>query len=345
MKKFKSILTIFLIFAISVSILACDGIALADAPRQKIFFEYFDTVSYIYDHSNGSDSEFDENCELASSLLSEYHRMLDIYNEYSGLNNICTINKNAGGDAVEVDERLTDFLLYAKEICSKTDGEVNIMMGSVLKLWREAREASLSASSNTHIPASNELQNAAKHTSTELLVIDTENNTVRITDPDASIDVGALGKGYVAQKLADALFENGADAYVLDLGGNLKLIGTKPGGFGWMTGIRDPENTQNYAHKLTLANTSCATSGDYERYFTVDGKDYHHIIDKDTLMPAEHFSSVTVITPDSALADALSTALFCMSYEDGCEMLKKFDNVEVIWITRNGEKLLTDGLK
>ncbi len=345
MKKFKFFLTIFLIFAMSISLLACDGIAPADTSREKIFFEYFDTVSYIYDYSNDSDSEFEENCELALSILNEYHRMFDIYNEYSGLNNLCTVNKNAGGEAVEVDERLINFLLYAKEIHSKTYGEVNIMMGAVLQLWREAREASLSASEDVHIPSADELQVAAGHSSIELLVIDAENNTVKITDPKASIDVGALGKGYAAQKLAEELIRNGAEGYVLDLGGNLKIIGTKSDGSGWNTGIRDPENTQNYIHYFKLSNTSCVTSGDYERYFTVNGKKYHHIIDKDTLMPSEHFSSVTVITADSALADVLSTALFCMSFEDGCELLKNFDGIEAIWITRSGEKLLTDDLK
>ncbi len=329
----------------SISLSACDGIALADAPREKIFFEYFDTMSYIYDYSNNSYSEFEENCELALSILNEYHRLFDIYNEYSDINNLRTVNKNAGGEAVKVDERLIDFLLYAKEIHSKTDGEVNIMMGAVLKLWRDSHESSLSASEDVHVPSTDELYAAAGHSSIELLVIDTENNTVKITDPKASIDVGALGKGYAAQKLAEELIRNGVEGYVLDLGGNLKIIGTKPDGSGWSTGIRDPENTQNYIHYLKLSNTSCVTSGDYERYFTVNGKKYHHIIDKDTLMPSEHFSSVTVITPDSALADALSTALFCMSYEDGCELLKKFDGIEVIWITRTGEKLLTDGLK
>ena len=87
------------------------------------------------------------------------------------------------------------------------------------------------------------------------------------------------------------------------------------------------------------------TSGDYERFFEYKGKNYHHIIDKDTLMPSEYFSSVTVITSDGGLADALSTALFCMCYEDGCALLKDFNDVEVIWITKDGKKMLTEGLK
>ncbi len=339
----KFIRSIYLVLLLSVisSFFACGDIPKTSKPRQKQYFDYFDTVSYIYDYSLDQDSDFKENCDLASEVLGDHHKLFDIYNEYPGMNNLCTLNKNAGGNAIAVDERLIDFLLYAKEIHVVTSGEVNVMMGSVLKLWHDAREASV----NVFVPTSEQLEAAAKHTSIDLLEIDEKNNTVRITDPYALIDAGALGKGYAAQKLAEVLQEKGADGYVIDLGGNLKIIGEKPDGSGWKTGIRDPKSTQDYAHYLTLSNTSCVTSGDYERYFTANGKSYHHIIDKDTLMPSEHFSSVTVITPDSALADALSTALFCVSYEDGCEMLKHFDNVDVIWITQDGKKILREGSK
>ena len=334
-----------MILVVLTSLFSCDGFVSTDAPREKIFFDFFDTVTYIYDYSGGPDDDFDTNCAEAESVLREYHRLFDIYNEYSGMNNLCTVNKSAGGDAVKVDGKLIDFLLYAKELHAKTDGEMNVMMGAVLRLWHDARSDAESASANLNIPTPAVLEEAARHTSIDLLEIDESSGTVRISDKKASIDVGAVGKGYAAEKAGELLRTNGARGYVLDVGGNLKIIGTKPDGSGWKTGIRDPANTQNYAHYLTLANTSCVTSGDYERYFTIDGQKYHHIIDKDTLMPSEHFSSVTVITPDSGLADALSTALFCMNYEDGTELLKNFENVDVIWITRDGQKYLTDRLK
>jgi hypothetical protein len=125
---------------------------------------------------------------------------------------------------------------------------------------------------------------------------------------------------------------------------NIRIIGYKPDGSGWGTGIKDPEDPQSYALTLTLADTSCVTSGDYERYFVADGVKYHHIIDKDTLMPAMYFSSVTVITEDSGLADALSTALFAMSYEDGLALIQKLGNIEVLWIKADGTQYRTDGL-
>ena len=131
----------------------------------------------------------------------------------------------------------------------------------------------------------------------------------------------------------------------MNIGGNIRIIGTKPDGSGWLTGIKDPQNTSNYAIYLNLANTSCVTSGVYERYFTVDGVRYHHIIDKDTLMPSAYFTSLTVLTEDSGLADALSTALFSMSYEDGLKIVNSLDGVEVLWIFADGEIRMSEGVK
>ena len=108
----------------------------------------------------------------------------------------------------------------------------------------------------------------------------------------------------------------------------------------------DPKAPESqYAATLKLTDTACVTSGNYERFFSVDGKQYHHIIDRDTLFPAEQFASVTIITRDSGLADALSTALFCMSYEDGLALAKSLGGVEVLWINHDGTLLYTDGLK
>lgn len=308
-------------------------------------FTYFDTVSYVYSYAGDSQEVFEANVNSVFEILGEYHRLFDIYYEHSGVTNLRTLNKNAGGEAMVVDEKLIDFLLYAKELYEVTDGEMNIMMGSVLRLWHDCREDASSDPANARIPTEAELEEANKHTDISLLEIDEENNTVRITDPQASIDVGALGKGYATEKAAEYLKSVDAESYVLNIGGNIRIIGHKPDGSGWGTGIKDPLNSERYAMILTIADTSCVTSGDYERFFTVKGKRYHHIIDKDTLMPADHFSSVSIITADSGLADALSTALFSMSYEDGKALVEKLGNVDVLWIKSDGTQYYTDGIE
>lgn len=298
----------------------------------------FDTVSRIYSYAGDSSADFDKNCNKVWELLGKYHKLLDIYNEYSGMNNLCTLNRCAGGDAIVLDRELIDLLLCAKEMYCTTDGEMNIMIGAVTSLWHDAREA------GTALPDIESLKAASEHTGIDLLEIDADACTARITDPSASVDVGAVGKGYATEKAAELLKSLGADSYVLDIGGNIRCIGTKPSGDGWSVGITDPSDPSESAASVRISDMSCVTSGDYQRYFTVEGKRYHHIIDKDTLMPAEYFSSVTVICESSALADTLSTALFCMSREDGIALISSLDTeIHVIWITEDGQIHTTDG--
>ncbi len=313
--------------------------------KTKVYFDLFDTVIYVYNFSNETEDEFSKNCNDIFNILNEYHILFDIYNEYPEINNLCSLNKNAGRKAIEVDKKLIDFLLYAENLYDLTNGEMNIMMGSILDLWHKCRENNLSNRSNGNLPSKEELEEANKHISFDALKIDIQNNTLEITDIDASVDVGAVGKGYAVEMVAKHLEKNGVTGYALNVGGNIRIIGSKPDGNGWNTGIQNPMDSSKSSANLELSDTSCVTSGDYERFFVVGDKKYHHIIDKDTLMPAEFFSSVTVITKDSGLADALSTAFFCMSYQEGVALLGDLENVDVMWIDKNGEIFYTDGFE
>ena len=178
-----------------------------------------------------------------------------------------------------------------------------------------------------------------------LLEIDEKAGTVRITDADASLDVGAIAKGYAVEQAARWLEDKGISGYVLNVGGNIRVTGTKPDGNGWITGIREPDlsSSKAFALVIELKDISCVTSGDYERYFVSKGTSYHHLIDPQTLYPARFFTSVTVLTKDSAEADALSTAFFCMSLERGQALAAQLPGVDVIWITHDGEIVCTEG--
>lgn len=306
--------------------------------KGRAYFDLFDTVSYVYSYSGDSEEEFTLNADKVYSVLLKYHRYFDIYHEYEGVNNLCTINSNPLVD-ISVEDELIEFLLYAKKMNEATDGEMNIMMGSVLSLWHDARY------SNEHyLPSEISLEEAGKYTGFDLLEIDTEKKTVKLLSPEASIDVGALGKGYATEKAAGLLKESGVTSYVLNIGGNIRIIGSKVDGSGWRTGIKDPKNPdENFIMMLELQDTSCVTSGSYERYFTLDGVRYSHIIDKDTLYPASYYDSVTVITEDSGLADALSTALFTLEWDESYLMAEK-NGVDAVWVFPDGSVRYTDGI-
>ena len=314
--------------------------------KAKSYYDYFDTVSVVFSYKGDSEDSFEQNCTAISELLSYYHKRFDIYYEYSGINNIKTINNNAGISAVKVDKELIDFLLYAKEIYTLTDGKTNIAMGAVLKLWHEAREIGISDEKNAYIPSKNALEEAGKHCDINNLIIDEKAGTVFISDPDMSLDVGALGKGYATELAAKLLEERGVDSYVLNIGGNIRAIGAKTNGEGWITGITNPDKTseEKFVCRVVIKDTSLVTSGDYERFYTVDGVRYHHIIDPDTNMPSSFFSSVSVFTEDSGLADALSTALFSMSYDEGLALIESIGETDAIWVTKSGEVKMTDGV-
>lgn len=345
MKLFKSLVCLVTLLGLLVVLTGCPKPANKAEPKGMVNFSFFDTVSYVYCYSDDSEKEFESKSNEVFEILEKYHRLFDIYYEHSGVVNLKTLNDNAGGEAMKVSPELIEFLLYAKELYETTNGEMNIMMGSVLRLWHDCRTEASDDPANARIPSMAELEEAALHTNMSCLQIDEANGTVRISDPEASIDVGALGKGYATEKAAQYLYSIGAESYVLNIGGNIRIIGHKPDGTGWGTGIKNPADPTQYATKITIADTSCVTSGDYERYFTVGGVRYHHIIDKDTLMPSTQFRSVTIITADSGLADALSTALFAMSYEDGLALVERIGGVEVLWITGDGTQYCTDGFE
>ena len=313
-------------------------------PKGKVYYAYFDTVSYVYDYAGDSAERFDKRSAEVSHILQEYHELFDIYHEYSGVVNLCTLNKNAGGEPLEVDQKLIDFLLDAREMYELTGGEMNVMLGSVLRLWHDCREKADNNPDEATVPALEELEEAYRHTDISLLEIDEQRRTVRIADPEASIDVGALGKGYATERAAEYLESEDARGYVLNIGGNIRCIGDRPDGSGWVTGIRNPDNAaEDFACRLRIRDTACVTSGVYERYFTVAGTRYHHIIDRDTLFPATYFDSLTVLTRDSALADTLSTALFCMPQEEGEKLAEEIGDVEILWIYPDGEQVCTPG--
>ena len=264
------------------------------------------------------------------------------------MNNIKTINDNAGKEPVEVDPEIIALLKLGIEMEEQTDGNVNIAMGSVLSIWHDYREAGMNDPKQAKLPEMEELQAAAEHTDIHGIVIDEQASTVYLKDPEMSLDVGSIGKGYAVQKVAEyAKEELGVTSMLFSVGGNVCAIGGHPDGTPWRIGIQNPDvdSDQAYLQKVSVQDVSVVTSGNYQRYYEVDGKRYCHIINPQTLLPADTFSSVTVITPDSGIADALSTTLFNMSLEEGMQFVKEQDQVEAMWVSEDGKIAYSDGFE
>lgn len=309
-------------------------------------YEYFDTITTFMAYTK-DEEEFEHYVRVLNEELKKYHELYNSYDAFEGVNNFRTINENAGKEAVAVDPKIIELIEYSKEMYDLTGGKINIAMGSLLGLWHDAREISVNNPDEAKIPEESVLKKASSHKDINAIEIDKEKNTVYISDPDVRIDIGAIGKGYATKIIAKRLEEEGLKHGILSVGGDDVLIGDNPASENsyYKIAIQNPdlEDKENpYSSVVSLRNTSVVTSGDYQRYFMVDGKRYHHIIDPETMYPSTKWRSVSVILDDIAEADTISTYLFILDYEEGLEFAKKV-GAEVLWIDEDYNLFATEG--
>lgn len=301
----------------------------------------FDTVFSLRVYDVSEDA-FKSSYQEAADLFTYYNNLFDIYNNYDGLNNLKTINDNAGIAPVKVDPVVIELLNKAKEFYDLSGGEFDITQGALLNVWHNYREEGMTANQNGgygKVPSESELKEAAAHHGWDAIQIDEENSTVFITDPTISLDVGGIAKGFATEKIAARLAEDGTATAAVNAGGNVRTIGTKTDGTPWRIGIQNPSGSGSLFVIDANTDGSFVTSGDYERAYTADdGVTYSHIIDPKTLFPAVYYHSVSIITKDSGTADCLSTTLFTMNYDEGVQLISDYkkahpdEPLEVVWI-------------
>lgn len=301
----------------------------------------FDTVLYYQEWNTSQDiskKHFDE----AVELFSHYNDLFDIYNNYDGMNNLKTVNDNAGKQPVTVDTEIIQLLKEARQFYTYSSGEFDITIGSLLHVWHTYRENGIALNEKGQqgsVPDYSLLQEAASHKGWDKIEINEEDSTVYITDPSVSLDVGGIAKGYATEQIAKKLeSEDDCGIVAINAGGNNRTIHSKPDGTPWRVRIQNPDGGDKLLIVSKEGSCSFVTSGDYERYYTADdGKKYHHIIDPSTLYPSTLYRSVSIITKDSSAADCLSTSLFTLSIEEGKKVLEEYKNdtgndVDAIWI-------------
>ncbi len=325
-------------------------IPLASCKKEKekfnaYYFDWFDTVTVITGYEY-SEADFDATCQELEALFDECHMLYDIYTTYPNVTNLVAVNRS-NGEPIAVDSRILDLIELSRDMYDKTNGRVNIAMGAVLKLWHDARTWGSSHPEEAELPSLDRLTEAAKHTDFSKLIVDREAGTVTLLDPEMRLDVGAIAKGYATELAAKLLEEKGISGYVLNVGGNVRAVGEKPDGTRWTVGIENPDtdSEEPYIEYLYLSNESLVTSGSYQRFYYVNGKSYHHIIDPETLYPGDRFLSVSVVCLDSGIADGYSTALFNTDLEEGLKLVNSTEGLEAMWVLKDGERVYSDGFK
>lgn len=304
--------------------------------NEQMFDAGFDTVIQLLAYTE-SEEEYRSYQDQMKEEFLRYNALFDRYNNYEGINNIKTINDQAGIAPVKVDQEIIDLLKQAKTYSELSDNQYDVSFGAVLEIWHnyrtQATEQGIAA-----IPSMEELEEAKQHTGWDKVEIDETNHTVYLNDPSASIDLGSAAKGYATEMVAHKLAEAGLEHAIINAGGNVRIIGEKPDAKSWSVGIQLPSNTENTSLATVYIDKdkSFVTSGDYQRAYEYEGVMYHHIIDPHTLMPARHMRSVTIVTNDSGIADILSTTLFTLSYEEGVALLNELKatglDVEAVWV-------------
>ena len=253
---------------------------------------------------------------------------------------ISQLNAHAGdGTAVEVEPDVAELLSFAQSVSQLLPGDFDITIAPVMDAWGFTTEA-------RHVPSAEELSAALALVDGSQLEVDADNATARLLQSGMEVDLGAVAKGFAAGKAEEALREAGVERATIDLGGNVTVIGTRPDGNPWRVAVKDPQNTESYLCVLELEDVTLSTSGGYERYFEEDGVRYHHIIDPKTGYPADSgLQSVTVVTANHVLADALSTALFVAGEEEAIDFWRGREDIELVLCTDDDRIIVTQGLE
>ncbi len=287
----------------------------------------------------------------------QLNRIDSLMSDYDPLSQISRVNRDAFEKPVMVSPELFELLQKSKDVSRLTDGAFDITIGPLVDLWREAGEAN-------SLPEEKTLALTRAKVGYDNLILDANNFTVRFAVDGMRLDLGGIAKGYAIDKAVEAMKQNGAIAGMVDVGGDIRCFGDAPGRKdGWLIGVQDPKAAKKDEQKaasddtqyqntsaslkdwiygqrlidLIVKDAAVATSGDYRRFVTINGKSYSHIIDTGTAEGAKKFSSVTVIANTALEADVLATAVSVLGREKGLALIESLEDVEAILITEPPE--------
>lgn len=323
----------------------------AEEKYSMSFFGTFDTVVIIQGYPKDQDT-FNRVTAEAKAMFERLHKVFDNYNAHEGVYGLYHLNREARNGPVPVEPELMDLLVYCKKMQPMTQGTVNVALGAVLSVWHDYRDEAEFDPADAKVPPMERLREAAEHTDFDDVVLDEKAGTVQYLDPDLKLDLGAVAKGYAAERVAQWMLQSEMPSFIISAGGNVRA-GEPPrdGRLRWGVMVQNPDGSvfataeSDILDTLYLSNLSVVTSGDYQRFYLVDGKRYHHIISPQTLMPGEDVRAVTIVCEDSTYADLLSTALFLMPYEEGRTYVDGLDGVEALWVLPDGTVQMTEGME
>lgn len=301
-------------------------------PQSQSFF-MLGTVCKITIYDNPSDEAF----SASFARLREIEHRMSLRTDDS---EIVEVNRYAGKRAVAVSADTFEVVQKALEIAALSRGAFDPTVGPLVQAWDIGGE-------HPRKPQQEEIDSLLPLIGYERVVLDEDALSVFLEDEGMLLDLGGIAKGYAADEVARILSEHGVGHAIVNLGGNVLTLGKKIDGSPWKIGVQDPESLRGeYVMIVSLIDQTLVTSGPYERFLELDGETYHHILDTKTGYPVKSdFTSVSIVTRNSLLADALSTSLYALGYEEGMALINTLEDVEAIYMTQEKKILLSDGLK
>lgn len=325
----KIIYGILLLLVVLLSVMTISKQSNKKLKYSKRIF-YMDTYIYIQIDNQKEDTA-NKALEEAEKIFKHYHQLSDRYNSYNNINNLYYIKNNTSDEEyIQIDKDLYDLISYGIFWYDKSNGLLDISLGNITDIWKKYIQ------SGNGVPSNDELNKANIYNIKDIILKDNS-----IYNNHVNIDLGAISKGYTTEKVGQYFESVGINSYLINAGGNVK-VGTKNNA-NYKIGIQDPDGSKTDVYKVVEGNNiSVITSGNYERYYKYNNKIYGHIINPKTLFPSSNIKSITVITNDSALGDAMSTILYLMDIDEAKLYLKDYD-VEATWYVNKDKQYYTDG--
>ncbi len=249
----------------------------------------------------------------------------NLTNRFDPNSELSLVNKNAGLAAVKVSPDLLAMVETALEWSDRTEGAFNILIGSAMNLWGFGSET-------PRVPTEEQIAEALLTMDYHEIILDTEKASLFLPEKGMVMDLGGVAKGYATDKAVTALKELGIENAIINAGGNVYTLGTRGDGNCWRIGVQDPRDPEAIVAVLEVSDFALVSSGDYQRYFEIEGIRYHHILDPFTAYPSRASAGTTVVMESAAVADILSTALFIKGPGEGITLAESLVEVEAAMI-------------
>lgn len=267
----------------------------------------------------------------AIAEISRIEKLLTTFSETSQTN---LINRNAGIAPVKVDKEVFDIIQRSKRISDVTQGAFDITYGSVDKrLWNFDKDM-------TSLPDSETAKKMVRLINYKNVILDEKKGTVFLKEKGMRIGFGGIGKGYAAERAKHILQQKGITSGIVNAAGDLTAWGHQPNGKEWTIGIADPDSARHPFSYLSVTDMAIATSGNYEKFVMINGKKYSHTIDPKTGLPVHGIKSVTIISPNAEIADAMATPVMIMGIRVGLDLINQLKGISCIIIDEN-DKIYT----